>query len=296
MVGFLEWTETETASLIGNFESGSAEWHEQRNELGVITGSQIGTIMGVNPWESAVTRFYKATGKISDNIEPSMAMKLGTALEAPILDVFIGENPELSVYRTGTWKSKEHDWMRANPDAIFFDKDGEAGIIEVKFSRDYWQDGPPLHYEMQLNWYLGILGLKHGKFVALAGSNFTVVDYEFDELLFGAQVDRATEFRQSVFDNRPPAWDGSNSTFETMRALNPNIDADASVELGYLGQELLEMFKQHDQAVADLNQTKSEVLAWMGTAKFGLWNGQKVCSRQQRGQGLPFLVMTKEGK
>ena len=289
------WEQTETGSgvLLGVFESNSPEWHEQRNQVGVVTGSQIGTIMGVNPWESAVTRFYKAVGKISDHVEPSMAMKLGTALEQPILDVFAAEHPDVTVWKTGTWASKSHDWMRANPDAIFIDADGQVGVIEVKFSRDYWQDGPPLHYQMQLNWYLGILGLQHGKFVALAGSNFTVVDYDFDELLFAAQVDRAVQFRKSVFENRVPAWDGSASTYETARALNPDIDPDLSVELGHLAQELVEAQKAVNEAEQDLNQIKSEVLAWMGTAKFGLWNGVKVCSRQQRGQGTPFLTVMK---
>ena len=296
MVELMDCFETETAKQIGVFESGSPEWHEQRNELGVITGSQIGAIMGVNPWESAVTRFYKANGRISDVIEPSMAMKLGTALEAPILEIFMGENPDLKVFRTGTWQRKDYEWMRANPDALFIDKDGEPGIIEVKFSRDYWSDGVPLHYQMQLNWYLGILGFKRGKFVALAGSNFTVIDYEFDAMLFAAQIDRGLEFRKALFDNRPPAWDGSANTYETVRALNPNIDADLSVELGSLGQELIECLAALEQAEKDLNQTKSEVLAWMGTAKFGLWNGIRICSRQQRGQGSPFLVQVKEGK
>lgn len=289
------WDENETGSgvLLGVFESGSAEWHAQRDESGVVTGSQIGTIMGVNPWESAVTRFYKAVGKISDRVEPSMAMKLGTALEQPILDLFQAENPDLRVMKTGTWAKCDAEWMRANPDAIYVDKDGNLGIIEVKFSRDYWQDGPPLHYQMQLNWYLGILGFKQGKFVALAGSNFTVIDYDFDELLFAAQVDRATEFRQMVFEDRVPAWDGSSSTYETVRKLNPEIDADASVELGFLGQDLVEAQAAFDLAELELNRTKSEILAWMGTAKFGLWNGIKVCSRQQRGTGSPFLVIMK---
>lgn len=291
MVDFWEIDETGSGRLLGVFESGSPEWHAQRNEFGVVTGSQIGTLMGVNPWESAFTRFYKAQGKVSDVVEPSMAMKIGTALEAPLLDLFAGENPDLTLYRTGTWVSCQHDWMRANPDAIYADQDGNLGIIEVKFSRDYWQDGPPLHYQMQLNWYLGILGFKAGKFVALAGSNFTVVDYVFDELLFDAQVERAQAFRQALFDNRPPAWDGSNSTYETVRELNPNIDPNVSVELGELGRELVELVMQQEQLNQDVNSVKSEVLAWMGQAKYGLVDGNQICSRQQRGAGLPYLVM-----
>lgn len=291
MVDFWEITETDSGRLLGVFEPGSAEWHAQRNEFGVVTGSQIGTLMGVNPWESAFTRFYKAQGKVSDVIEPSMAMKIGTALEEPLLNLFAAENPDLTLWRTGTWVACEHDWMRANPDAIYADAQGNLGIIEVKFSRDYWQDGPPLHYQMQLNWYLGILGIKQGKFVALAGSNFTVIDFDFDELLFQAQIERAEAFREALFENRPPAWDGCNSTFETVRALNPDIDPNISMELGELGRELIELIMQQEKLNQDVNSVKSEVLAWMGQAKYGLVDGHQICSRQQRGAGLPYLVM-----
>ena len=38
------------AKLLGVFESGTSEWHEARADG--IGGSEVGTILGLNPWES----------------------------------------------------------------------------------------------------------------------------------------------------------------------------------------------------------------------------------------------------
>jgi predicted phage-related endonuclease len=54
------------AVFLGNYESGSEEWHKLRNDDAAIGGSDIGAIAGLSPWESAITKWAKKTGKISD--------------------------------------------------------------------------------------------------------------------------------------------------------------------------------------------------------------------------------------
>lgn len=288
-----EVEETGSAVMVGLFESGSEEWLKARSGHSV-TGSTIGAIMGANPWESAVTRFYKASGAISDTVTPNVSMRIGSLIEQPLLDLFAEQHPTWKVYKTGTWASKTNDAFRANPDAIFIDDAGQVGIIEVKFARDYWSGGVPLHYQMQLNWYLGVLGFKQGRFVALAGSTWTDLPFEFDELLFLCQVDAANRFLKALTDGVAPAWDGAANTYETARALNPEIDAEQSVELGVLAEDYVNLLRDQERLESELNQTKSEILAWMGSAKYGLWSGVRVVARQQRAGGNPYLVNVKE--
>ena len=52
------------AKLVGVFESGTSDWHEARAYS--LGGSEIGTIMGLNPWESAYALWAKKTGKIEN--------------------------------------------------------------------------------------------------------------------------------------------------------------------------------------------------------------------------------------
>jgi predicted phage-related endonuclease len=144
-----EINELHDAVLLGDFANGSPDWHSLRNEPGAVGGSDIAAIAGLSTWESAITKWAKKTGQIPDEVEPNMSMKLGTKLEAPILELFADEHPELEIYETGTWANKMYDWARANLDGLYKDADGNWGIIEVKFSRDYWS-GVPQSYRAQV--------------------------------------------------------------------------------------------------------------------------------------------------
>ncbi len=150
-----EINELQDAVLLGDFANGSPEWHSLRNEPGAVGGSDIAAIAGLSTWESAITKWAKKTGQIPDEVQPNMSMKLGTKLEAPILELFADEHPELEIYETGTWANKMYDWARANLDGLYKDADGNWGIIEVKFSRDYWTQVPQ-SYRAQVLWYMKV--------------------------------------------------------------------------------------------------------------------------------------------
>jgi putative phage-type endonuclease len=160
------------AELLGDFENGSPEWHELRNEPGVIGGSDIAACAGLSNFTSPITLWAKKTGQIPDEVTPNMSMKLGTILEDPILELFANENPELEIITTGTWANKTYPWMRANPDGLYKTADGEWGIVEVKFSRDYWT-AVPQSYRAQVLWYMRVFGIRQAKLVALAGCSAT---------------------------------------------------------------------------------------------------------------------------
>ena len=118
---------------LGTFEPNSPEWHEARKGIG---GSDIGALMGKSPFKSPFQLWAEKTGQLSDEIEPSMPMKLGTAFEPAIRQLFQEENKDwLTVHETGTWQSKENSLLKANPDGIIEWKDGELGVLEIKFTR-----------------------------------------------------------------------------------------------------------------------------------------------------------------
>jgi putative phage-type endonuclease len=282
-------TELGNAVLLGDFENGSAEWHELRNQAGAVGGSQVGAICGVSPWESPLARFYKATGQISDEVKPSMSMKLGTALEEPILSIFASEHPELDVYTVGTYASKDYEWAHANADGIFMEADGTMGIIEVKFSRDYWSDGLPLHYRYQVMYYLHIFGFQKAIVVALAGSTYTEIVVEYDKFEAEAMFSQVIDFHNRVLENRPPDFDGSSSTYEALRQLNPEINPDEKEELGQLGIHLVNAYTDYQAAETHYKEMQSRTLEAMGTAKYGVVDDKILVYRSQRGTGAPYL-------
>jgi putative phage-type endonuclease len=287
MIRELELKELGDAVLLGNFENGSDEWHRLRNEPGVVGGSDIGAIASLSPFESPITKWAKKTNQIPDSFEPNMSMRLGTKLESPILEIFAEEHPELEIYTTGTWAHKEFDWQRANPDALYKKADGTWGIIEVKFSRDYWTEVPQ-HYRAQVLWYMNVFGIQEATLVALAGSSYQEFPVEWDSFEASSLIAAAYRFRESVLNLKMPDWDGSNSTFETIRAMNPKIE-DGEEHLDELGLHYFEALDDFEQADKKLTELKSRVLAAMGGKKRGIVYGEHAISLRARGMGNPYL-------
>ena len=282
-----ETNELFDAVLLGDFANGSQEWHDLRNEPGAVGGSDIAAITGLSAWESAITKWAKKTKQIPDEIEPNMSMRLGTKLEAPILEIFTEEHPELTVYETGTWANKENPWARSNPDGLYKTSDGEWGIVEVKFSRDYWS-GVPQSYRAQVLWYMRVFGIKQAKLVALAGSNYMEFDIEWDEFEAQTLWDSALRFRKACLDMEMPSWDGSNSTLETVRALSPGI-SDSEVDLDDLGMHYINSVTEFERANAKMTELKARVIQAMNGAKRGLIYGEHMLSLRSRAGGAPYL-------
>jgi putative phage-type endonuclease len=275
------------AVLLGDFANGSPEWHELRNEPGVIGGSDIAACAGLSSWTSPITLWAKKTGQIPDEVTPNMSMKLGTILEEPILHLFADEHPELTVLTTGTWANKTYPWMRANPDGLYLDADGNWGIVEVKFSRDYWTQVPQ-SYRAQVLWYMKVFGIRQAKLVALAGSSYQEYDIEWDQFEADTLFEAAIRFRQACLDLKMPDWDGSNSTLETVRALNPNIE-DGEVDLDELGVHYFNAVTDAEAANTKLTELKSRVVKAMEGKKRGLVYGDHLISLRSRAGGMPYL-------
>jgi predicted phage-related endonuclease len=275
------------AKLLGYFEHASDEWHEARKG---VAGSLVGTLMGHNPWRSAYTAYYEAIGELPrDSSGPSMAMKLGTIFEQPIQDLWVSENAEwLTAHNTGTWASATEHRFKANPDAIIEWVDGSLGVLEIKFSRNPMNELPP-HYKDQVMWYMHVLGLEKGILVAVANGEMVEHEIDYDPEYANELVAKAYEFLECLERLTPPDWDGSQSTYETVRTLSENI-FDGDIELGELYPQLIRAKELSEETEKQFTLLKSKVLHLMDGVKVGLYQGDKVLSLQARGSGLPFIV------
>lgn len=287
------------AVFLGNFEAGSDQWLALRAEPGVVTGTLAGTIAGLNPWESAFTAWAKATGKIPNEVRKSRPMRLGQLLEAPIVQLWSEENPAYKIdTELGTWAHPQFEWARANPDGFLTYPDGTAGILEIKTARVPFEEVPP-HYKTQVLWYMWVFGIQKGKLVALfSGNDLQTFDIEWDEFEFQSILSAVKRWRECVQADSKPDWDGSASTYETVKALNTGAD-DSAVELGDLGIHLSNAQSDLDKATENLTKLKSITLDNLGSAKYGFVevNGEQinVAVRSVNKNGIVSLTV-KKGK
>jgi putative phage-type endonuclease len=273
------------AKYIGTFEPGTREWYQARQGIG---GSDVASVMDKNPWKSAYTLFMEKSGKQWKDLPPSIAMQMGTAFEPVIRQLFQDNNSEwLTVHETGTWASIEEPRSVANVDGIIEWADGSLGVLEIKFSRMYW-DELPEHYNLQVQHYLSVLGLKRGIVVAVAGGDWKEFEVVWDDSLQKDMKKAVRAFYGLVTSNKAPEYDGSTSTYETVRELSEGLQ-EGEMELGSLWSNLVATKSEADYWANALQAQKSAVLAFMNGIKYGLYQGEKVIALQARG-GKPFIT------
>lgn len=286
----------ENLVLLGSFENQSPEWYEARK--GAIGGSQVGTIMGFNPWESPLTCFHKMRGDIPDSVKPNQRMRLGTLLEEPLMQLFAEEHPDWKViHQPGTYAHKEFSYLHANPDGFYVDEHGVLHLIEVKTSRDFWQEIPKAYFA-QVQFYMWMFGILHCKIVALTAGDYNEYDVEFDPFFADAMLLRLNEFYALVEANKRPDWDGSDSTYQTMRSLNSGVSEDRVEIAEMLGIDLVNTACEIDDLSIKLTELKSRVLDQMGDARVAyievLGEQMVVAKKQSRKDGV--VLMIQKGK
>lgn len=282
------------ATLLGIFESGTPEWHKAREMS--IGGSDISTICGLNPFQSAYHLFCVKTGKIPNTVQENWAIRFGKAFEEPILHLWQEEHPEYELFKTGTYQDNLLPFRHANPDALARHREtGEWIVVEVKTGRQTWET-VPAGYVAQVHHYMDILDLKRAVIVAVAGMTWYDIWVDRDEFEVEVQRQRATDFMTCIYADQKPEWDGSESTYEAVRWQHPDID-DSEVEIDFL-HLLVNAQAEFDEADTKLRKIKSQVLDAMGKAKSAYMEHEgkkyKIASRQAKKEGLPYLVVHKK--
>lgn len=284
-----------SATRVGNFEAQSPEWHALR--ASGIGGSDIAAICKTSPWTSPFALWAKKTGRIEDTVGASEAAEWGNILEPVILDQF-EKRSGLTVYRdVGTWAHKNRSWQLANPDAIWEDADGNLGIVEVKTSRyeDDWTNGVPEYYKTQVYWYAQTFGFESTIYVValFAGSKYRTFELNPSAFEQENNLSEVEKFRQYLDTDTQPDFDGATSTYETVRALHPDIDTESEVDLGDLWEHAANALGDEKTASNKATEMKSRIIDALGKAKKGTYDGNVVVTRQSRSGGVPYLVVKK---
>jgi predicted phage-related endonuclease len=180
------------AILLGHFESGSPEWHAARAGIG---GSDIGTICGINRWQTRQDLLESAVSGSKGIIEPNLAMRMGTAFEPAIRRLWAEDHPELEVVETGTWRSLANPFWTANPDGIIKDREGNLSILEIKFSQ---ARELPESWVYQVQWYCMILGLPSATIVQCSGNKLLEHHIKANVFLQLEMQDAATNYEREL--------------------------------------------------------------------------------------------------
>lgn len=142
------------------------EWLQARKNY--IGGSDAAAILGLNPWKTNVDLWEEKTGrKEKEDISDKEAVKFGSMAEPYLRELFRLDNPDLEVryMENNMFLNDTYPWAHASLDGWLKDKEGRAGILEIKTTtiQNYasvkkWENKIPDNYYCQILHYFLVTG------------------------------------------------------------------------------------------------------------------------------------------
>lgn len=194
-----------------------AAFQQQRSDHG-IGASEIASIVGENPWETAFELWARKVGETPPK-EPTEAMEIGLDLEGAILSRY--ERKHLLDGRkieraTESVFHPSVTWARCTPDAWIVRGPIREAIVQAKNVGAEvawkWRNGPPAYVVLQVQWELFVTGMEWGDIAALVGGNkWMTCPVRRDDDVIKDLVETATRFWERVVKRDPPPADESDA-------------------------------------------------------------------------------------
>lgn len=209
------------------------DWLEWRKKG--MGGSEIAKICGVSRFGNALTVYAEKTGRSTEPDEDNEILYWGRTLEEVVAKEFVKRNG-LKVRRVNSiLQHPDYPWALANIDRLIVSPEG---VLECKApgfwtGKDWFDDEGeaviPDEYLLQVQWYLGVMGLPYGYAAGLlGGQKYVDVRVERDDELIAYLFKIAGDFWQMVQDRQIPAVDvdgkltGLNVEFDPPKVILPS--------------------------------------------------------------------------
>ena len=227
------------------------DWHNLRNKR--IGGSDIGAILGVNPYKSIIDVYIDKTD--GSTFKGNEATHWGHMLEGAVMREFASRHSELTVYEAPY--SVVNDFLIANLDGVLKDKETrEHGVLEIKTTsvwnkKEWEEDTIPQSYYAQVQHYLMLTGYKFAYIAVLIGGQqykeFRVERSEEDIELIRS---RSIEFYQeNLLKKIPPMPDGSDAYMNHLKKKAMEIEDNTVIE-----------FEDLEEKAAKIKELAKEIL------------------------------------
>lgn len=237
-------------------------WLAQR-EKG-IGSSEVGTILGVNPWETPYQLWRRKKG-LAPAIEENEAMRAGHILEGAVAKYFEEESGRQVIKSSdGDWLAvdTERDFLRVSPDRTYW-LDGKhsndnKGILECKTTQlEIDGDDLPKHWFCQLMYQLGVMGYRQGSLAWLIrGRKFGYRYIDFDADFYAYMVEQLEKFwKDCILGDMEPAV----TTIEDIQIKFPRATTGKAVEVTEELMDDLNILKSIKPQLDELTRQKKEI-------------------------------------
>lgn len=240
-----------------------ADWQIYRANQKGIGGSEVATILGLNPFKSKFLLWLEKTGQTPREDVNNQYVEWGNLLEPVIREKFKAETG-FKVYQNNFVLAHDvHEFMLANLDGEVQDPAFSGrGVLEIKTANERrkkdWENGVPIHYLTQIQHYLAVTGYEYAYCAVLIGGNdFKYFLIHRDDYVIDKIISAELEFNEMVEKVIPPEISGSKNESDWLQeqfptaldeemALAPDIELLA-LEYHALSAEIKEATKRADE-------------------------------------------------
>lgn len=269
-----------------------AEWLKVR-ESG-IGSSEVGTILGLNPFETPYQLWRRKVGIDPPKAE-NFAMRAGHYLEDAVSLFFHdATGKEIIKASAGDWiiRSDAHPYMQVSPDRTYWipgmaKNNANKGILECKTTQmEVDANSVPQHWFAQLQYQLGVAEYTQGSLAWLTmGREFGYRDFEFDADFFSFMTEEVTRFWT---DNIQGGKEPLLMNVDDVLLRNPRHIAGKAVEADAELVEQCRILKELKEELAALDTRKKEIET---TLKMAMGDAEALVAPAE-GRGKPQILAT----
>lgn len=249
---------------------------DRRNFVGA---SEIGCVLGMNPWKSRYQLWAEKTGLIPP-VEQNYKMMRGHAFEEGVAKLFTAQHPDWKCAFVDAILGNENlpGWCTATPDRVLVGKDREIALLECKTATysDGWEDGDtPAHYVAQVQQQLLVTGLQRAFLACDTGDQLHVREIFADVHYHAMILDQGNAFWDHVAKGIPPELTGHEdekaALLQTLKENKTEIKLDAWEPLFSKRQALKEAAERAEQ---EFRAVEAEIISLMEGCNVGTIGGK----------------------
>src|SRR5574344_2245239 len=237
------------------------QWLEERSKG--LGSSEVGTLMGVNPYETPYQLWRRKKG-LDKQKEENFLMTAGHYLEPAVAQFWQdATGKEIIKSSAGDWIVFDNDkpYLRVSPDRTFWaDGKREKGILECKTTqKDIDKEDIPRYWFCQVQYQLGVAELQQGSLAWLcSGREFGYKDIAFVPDFYGWLIEEVDKFWKDniLGDVEPAATNVADVITKYARHTDGKI-----IEVGEDIYQAYAKLKSVKEQLAELEASKDELEA-----------------------------------
>ena len=256
-----------------------------------IGGSDVGTILGVNPFKSPYQLYLEKTKQIErENIDDKLQVKLGHKMEQVVAELYEEETQQKVQQSNKSFRSKKYPFLIGHIDRKVV---GKKKGLEIKttssYNRTNYAEGevPPSHY-YQCLFYMMITGMHDWDLATLRDNReFNITHVTWDEAEAENMLNTCIEFWDHVQKKEwPEPLDGSDSTTEILDKAYPNVRSKDTqlvpINSGSLSVDnYLEAKKLMKELDTQVKAFENNMKSALGTSECGILDNSYIVSWKQ---------------